>query len=236
MTDIRVDTIYVELDVLLDTRLGTLAVISDELAERVLSNGYHARDNDIFEGVEPCVFKDMYAKRDWETLAKSLMSGAVIMLYDIAGKLLKQQSSNQPYQGGVKIVVNTHPYSLTDEELHELGRSVAAWMHGIASVELITSSTKELTPLHCKTSYKIMFMYEGLEWMEMHSKLFRQTRLPEVLLFVPALYHNKTPTETELKQQIKQSAHPAQALEFFAKPIIELKMIDPLYFSVVKPN
>ena len=226
--------IYVELDVLLDTRLGTIARLDDDAALKTLqSGGYHAREIDSFDFVDMNEYKALYAQRDADTLSKSMLTGAIPFLRDVTAALA-EQAQIRPYHNGGKLVVNTHPYTstLSSGELDEIGRAIAARMHGHAPVELVDISPESLTPYHCKQSYAMMMVYDFGAWMEMHSDAFRTTRLPEVTLFSPRLY-NERPREDELQIVTKELMHPMKAVELMASPIISLKLMDIKHFSVV---
>ncbi|MNU19599.1 hypothetical protein D3C71_78300 [compost metagenome] len=228
--------IYVELDVLLDTRLGTIARLSKDAAVKTLQSDYHTRVVDSFDHVDMAEYKALYAQRDGDTLSMSMLSGAVPFLRDVTAALAEQASS-RPYHNGGKLIVNTHPYTstLSPKELDDIGRAIAARMDGHAPVELVDISPESLTPYHCKHHFAMMMVYDFGAWMEMHSSAFRTTRLPEVTLYSPRIYH-EIPREEELQSVTKEIMHPVQAMEQLAAPIIALKLIDIKNFSVITPT
>jgi hypothetical protein len=228
--------IYVELDVLLDTRLGTLARIGQDVAARILGTGsYHTRQSDDFEGVSKDQFQELYSARDTLTLAHSTVTGAILWLKRLAG-VLADQAIERPYHDGIQIVVNTYPYQLTSEEQGQMVEAIAAWIRTTVTtkVELVSIATKDLTPLHCKSSYAMMMIYDYQLWMETHSDAFKQHRLPEVTLFGPMIYAHKVPTAEELEKAVKEAAHPFMATEMLASPLIDLKLIDVKFFSILQ--
>lgn len=226
--------IYVELDVLLDTRLGTIARLSEDAAVKTLQSGYHARESDEFEFVDMEEYRALYAQRDGDTLSKSMLSGAVSFLHDVTAAMVEQASS-RPYHDGGKLVVNTHPYTrtLSSGELDEIGRAIAARMDGHAPVELVDISPESLTPYHCKHSYAMMMVYDYGAWMETHSEAFKTTQLPEVAMYSPRLYFKQRPREDELQSVTKEIMHPVQAIQMMASPLITLKLMDIKHFSVI---
>lgn len=230
-----IEAIYVELDALLDTRLSTIARLDDAAATRALKNGYHTRVDDHFEGIDVPAYRDLYQKRDIVTLAGSVATDMLKLLRHLVG-VLAEQAIARPYHDGSKIVVNLYPYRLSKEEQEEIGRAVFVWMEGIAPVELVFITPNDLTPSHCKNAYSMMIVYEYENWMNLHAAAFEHTRLPQVTMFVPALYFGKTPTPAELEQAIKEAAHPMRALELLASSIIELKLIDIKYFSILSKD
>lgn len=221
------------LDALLDTRLGTLDRIDNAIAEQVIASGtYQTRQNDVFEGVDKAVFDQAYHDRDVETLKRSIVTDAIQFLRQLVAALT-EQAIVRPYHDGAKIVVNIYPYTLSQEEQEELGRAVTAWMQDMAPVEIVSIPTKDLTPTHCKATYSLMMVYEHEEWMNFHAEAFQHTRLPEVTMYVPALYFVHTPSAEELEKTVKEAAHPMRALEMLASPLIDLKFIDVKFFSIL---
>lgn len=231
MSKRKLDEIYVDLDVLLDTRLGTLARLSKDAAEQTLLNDYHKRTQDIFEGVDMAEYKALYAKRDQVTLEHSLVTGAVPLLRQLVTSIVEQSISN-PLHGGVEIVVNLHPYVLTSEEADEIRLVIATWVQGLAKVSTTVLHPEDLTPTHCKARFAMMLLYNVGSWLELHHREFATVQIPEITVFSPALYEVQ-PTETELVENTKEATHPFQAFEWIASPLITLNLIDVKYFSVI---
>lgn len=225
-------SIYVELDALLDTRLGTLAKISPDLAAQVLSNGYHARTTDTFTGVDSATFNTLYSQRDVETLKLSVVTGIVPVLRDLAEKLTEQMQ-NRPYHDAITLVVNLYPYQLDSEEQDLIGKSIATLLSGTASVEVVNIASINLTPLHCKQHFSSMVMYDYDSWMSLHTDNFKLARLPDVLVFSPAIYFTGSePTKEEMDFAVNQANHPFVATEMAAAPLVDLQLIDIKYFSI----
>lgn len=226
-------SIYVPLDVLLDTRLGTLARIDDVAAANVIESGtYQTRQNDEFAGFDKVVFDQQYKDRDVETLKLSMVTEAIQFLRQLVA-VLTEQAIVRPFHEGAKIVVNIYPYTLSQEEQVDIGRAIEAWMQGMAPVELVAIPTKDLTPAYCKDMYSLMMVYDYEEWLNVHAEAFVHTRLSEVTMYVPALYKVHTPSAEELERTVKEAAHPMRALELLASPLIDLKFIDVKFFSIL---
>lgn len=229
--------ILVELDCLLDTRLGTLARLGDDVAEKTLFSGsYHTREIDLFEHADMKAYKTLYAQRDSITLSKSMPTGIVRLLRQLAAALT-DQAIQRPYHSGAKIVVNTYPYSstLSGEEKDEIQKSIADWLVGsTAIVELTSASHESLTPERIAASnIAAMFMYTPNDWMNAQATGFERKQLPDVSLFGPALYELARPSDEEIAQQIQDFAHPFRALELQAKPLIDLQLLPALQFSIL---
>lgn len=235
MSNTKLENIYVNLDALLDTRLGTINKHSKELATAIIASGtYHQREIDDFVGFDRETFKAHYALRDIETLKNSVVTNVIYFLKNLVSELT-EQAIQRPYHDGCRVIVNYFPYTLTNEEQAEFESVISTWLRNLVQVELINVPLKDLTPLHCKNNYSAMITYDYEEWLEMHTEAFKSVRLPDINMFAPAIYFNKKPTETELEELVRTSMHPMRAIEVLAAPIIGLRLLDASVFSVLTP-
>jgi hypothetical protein len=230
--------VYAELDTLLDTRMGTLALMSQDIAASVLLSGnYHKRESDQFAGVDMQVFRDLYAKRDVETLKAARPTKAMFLLNSLV-RYLKEQATVRPYHQAAKVVINTFPYKLDREEEAELGTVIATWISGLAPVELVFMSPQQLTPLFIKQqSYSSMLMYEYDPWMSLHYSPEQKGALllQDVSIFAPAIYFSDRPSDEQIQRTIDIAAHPLQAVEILGRALCGLNLIDVEYFSIIRP-
>ncbi len=242
----KVEGILVDLDSLLDTRLGTLSGISPDLARQALTApGYLTRTTDTFVGVEEAVYKAAYAQRDIQTLKQSVMTGIVSYLRSIL-KQLKDQAVTQPTHDAIRVDVNVFPYDPSPDELavlHEVllyrltgGMATEAQEFDLVTVDIVNYSPESLTPAHCKANYGALVMYDPWNWLNLHSEAFpdRTKRLPEVILYAPRLYSNREPNEKELsdlKMELRNIPDPFTSLEMAISPIVGLTLIDVVHFS-----
>ena len=236
----KLEEIYVDLDVLLDTRLGTLARMDSSLAEKVASDpNYRSRRTDAFEILDEqqlLQFRELYKNRNADTIKRSMVTNGIQLLKETV-KLLAEQAVVRPYHDGSKVVVNMWPYTetLSEEEYIEIGKAITVWMGGSTPVELFTTAPENLHPELCKNTYAMMIKYDYEDWMNLQTDAFRKSRLPDMTLLAPAVFL-KNYTDEEIKKVTKESMHPIQELEMLASPLISLTLIDVAYFSLLKPN
>jgi hypothetical protein len=228
----KIETILVELDCLLDTRLGTLERMGEEHAARVLTPAYLAREQDVFDGIDREAYRQLYQARDVETLKHSKVTALTTRFRELT-TFLTEMAIERPYFDGVQIAVNTFPYVLDAVTADAIGKAVTAWIGGNVPVELVSIRPEQLTPAVVKTHYAMLFMYEYEAWMNMHAVAFKDTRLNEVHLIAPALYFNEKPDEKTLKSLVRDAAHPFIAMTMLASPLVGLELIDIRYFSIV---
>jgi len=235
--------VYVDLDSLLDTRIGTLAKLGgNELVLNVLKGNYHSRQDDKFPGVNLEQYKALYASRDVETLTLSTLTNVMWFLGKIVTELMKQ-ALVRPFHEGVRVVLNTYPYQLTEEDQASMKGILAAKMNGYSTAELsfeletVYQSDAELTPEYCKLNFSAMLMYNFDHWLTLHQVALTQLPMNEVTLYAPALYHVHTPTEEQISE-LKTRFHwsPFEALEKSVNGGVNLQLMPVELFSIVKPE
>jgi len=226
-------TILVSMDSLLDTRLGTIARIDTNVVNKLLLDGeYHTRDIDEFSGVDMETYRELYKNRNVETLANSILTNMMSLLRTMVLKL-QEQSETTPVQKKINIVVNLYPYELNGEERTAVGAAILTHLPDTVKIEFVSISPRELTPIYCKNNFTVMIMYNYEEWLEVNAELFLVTQIPEITLFIPAIYFVKKPTPNELEKMIKESVHPMKALKTLAMGIITLEIIDISFYSII---
>lgn len=247
MTKKKTQTILVELDCLLDTRLGTLNRLDPAAVDRVLFSGkYHERESDEFDGVDMERYRALYVARNRETLMHSAPTNCFAFVREFVGMLRNQALElNNPMAGEIKIAVNLWPYQLSEEEVSEVGKSLAVRLGGVAPVELVYLSTADLTPDHVRNSYHTLVMYEYDPWLSMHYdidptkhslKELMKRLLVDITLFSPAIYHRKPPDADTLAKLLKESTHPLIEAELLGGTIIGLHLVDVEFFSIVRSS
>ena len=250
----KIEGIYVPLDVLLDTRIGTVARhFGDAVAIEVLENGYHSREDDNYPAVLKALelkaqeagtevdvdtFKRLYSARDVETLKLSTLTNSVELIAKTIIAVL-ERAIESPYSTKFKVTVNTYPYELSAEEMTQISAVIAGKLSDLVSagvpIEIETTAIplSALTPSFCKDRFVALIMYEYAEWVELQHKGLIKLPIPEITLITPAIYHEKTPTLTELRESIEQLSHPMHVMYEALKPYVRLDLIDVSYFSLV---
>lgn len=236
--DQQAENIYVDLDSLLDTRLGTLALMGSQYPIDALKNNYHQRQIDEFPGVTRQEFIEAYSKRNVDTLIASVATNAFLLLQAcVKGTLEDKALGGQ--NNGICFVVNYFPYDLEPEEVDEMRLMILARTGNVADVQMVSIREKDLTPRRIKTDYALMIKYDYVPWYEMHLDAIQETPIPGVTLIAPALYFNAVPNQQEMDELAKDKIHPFHATEVASAPVISLKLLNVSTFSVdsdIKPR
>lgn len=226
------ETIYVELDCILDTRLATVARLNESVATTLLNGDYYTRAQDKFEGIDMAAYKELYANRDGETLRRSMHTDILPLISHLAGTL-REQAIKRPYHDGGAFVVNYWPYNLAPEVIEAIRRALTVRVAGMGSVYMRSIRPKDLTPKYCKQHYSMMVMYDYGTWLDLHAKAFEKVRIPEISMLAPAIYFkDELPSEKDMAQFKAEGMHPLKAVEMTVASFIELTLIDIKFFSV----
>jgi len=236
----RIQGIYIELDCLLDTRLGTCRRIDENNISNILSSGYHKRKQDEFPNVDKNIFNELYKNRDVLTLSLSNITNIIKILNKIIKEYLVMLNC-QPIYTSMEIFLNIYPYKLNQEEIDESVLCLKYWTENLIPITVINKSNKNLTVDWVYKNIDTMFKYDYDDWLDAQIDNFKLLQLNEVHLLSPAIYLNgKVPTDEELKAindiGDKDVVTCFNAVEKMARPLIDLNLIDVSYFSIIEPQ
>lgn len=224
-TIVKKQGIFINLDVLLDTRLATIFLLDPELMKKSLSANYFTRKEDSFVGIDKEIFKEAYSKRDKNTLKNSTICKIVNMIREIV-KITLRESLSSPLHTGPKIFLNTYPYVLEENEEKLLVRALIHITEKLADIQIVNINLEDLTPKFIKDNLAVLFMYEYGAWLDIQAENFKKTPCPEISLIVPELYFSKIPTKAELDQLLEEQMHPFRLIEKISSPLIGLKLYE----------
>jgi len=233
--------IYIELDCLLDTRLGTCRRIDESNIGNILSSGYHKRKKDEFPNIDKETFNDLYKKRNVLTLSLSNITNVVKIL----NKIIKEyfvMLEYQPLYTSMEIFLNIYPYKLNKEELDEIVLCLKYWTDNLVPITVINKDNKNLTVKWVYENIDTMFKYDYDDWLDSQVDNFKLLQLNDVHLLSPAIYLNgEIPTEEEESEAIsdigdRDVVTSFNAVEKMARPLIDLNLIDVSNFSIIEPK
>jgi hypothetical protein len=237
------EAVYVELDCLLDTRLGTVVRL-DELAAVKLINDerYYAREHDDFSviipGFDDQAFRELYKNRDEETLVQSRPTNMLAALYGMMEKLVLD-SINTPLIDKVEIDVNLYPYKLDKETVDDIKIMIMTYLPFQVRVNAVYLPPAHLTPAHIKETYGLIILYNLSEWFEFNlAGLQSSVRIPAVTMMAPALYLGKdhVPTKDQLLDEKDVKADGFVAIEVIMVEYVGLAMQPPIAYSLLRPD
>jgi hypothetical protein len=223
---------YVDIDALLDTRLGVIALKDPDLAAKALANNYWGRKQDIFPDISQEEFKQLWKNRTTDVLPLSARTNVLSFIQAIAkDKLVSQAVSNM--ESATSLVVNIYPYELTEEECDLIVAVLVDKTISTVNVSIVNLPDELLTPKYCKDNYVMMIRYDWMGWLEMHQKAFQEVKMPSVTIVAPCIY-DKLPTAEDIEESKKIGLDFFRAAEQLTAPLFSLRFLDIEVFSVDK--
>lgn len=226
--------ILIDMDCLLDTRLGTVATLSAEAANHLVgSDLYWVRENDEWEAltgglVTNDAFRDAYAQRDHHVLKKSVVSGIPSMLL----RILTEHNVNLRDGLGTKdlgIEINLWPYEFSDEERDTLEAILRGFTYRDLPITFCSRPHDTITPVILKERYAAWIMYDFQAWMKRHCFAVGKEACPDVTLIVPRLFEKDVSTLTKERKQEE-----IMDLKLWLAGYLNLEFVDSGCFSMMR--
>jgi hypothetical protein len=230
--------ILVELDALLDTRLGTLLKMGPYSIAELIDKGYRARKSDRLSKINAVIdddtFKRMYAERDVDTLKLSKCTNYVVILKELL-EVIERKAIYTPEFDSVEVALNIWPYKLSVAEQEAMMYSVRYMIAHNAEVKIVNYSPADLTPELIDGNFEGMVIYNYNDWHVAQAENLMKMKIPTVTIFCPAILYNKDPLPEELKVEGgNQTVDPFAELEYIMAAYINLIITDVKYFSLVE--
>lgn len=140
----------IELDALLDTRLGTVrslySTVADELA---LNKEYRIRKSDDLHLIDPRIdqaaYSFAYTKRNMDVIDNSKVTLIKVYVNQLIRKLQFLLDSNNPLLVDVRIIVNHYPYEFSEEEAKLITVGITAALGLSSQIHLVSHKPSEIT-------------------------------------------------------------------------------------------
>lgn len=142
--------ILIELDALIDTRLGTVRKLYPEVAEDLkMSKRYRMRRDDLLHRIDPRIdereYQLAYDGRDIETLDVSFSSLMIGYVHKLLAKLQTVIDSNNPVIQDAQLVINTYPYRLSEDQVKMIAIATATAIGTTGVIDTVYRSPGEVT-------------------------------------------------------------------------------------------
>lgn len=182
----------VDIDLLLDTRYGTIKRISESLADTLAdSDKYRLRHHDKFDvltdgQIDQSVYQDLYAKRDIETLFHARMTDFV---HHFRQDII--EGIDKLHRGviidAISVDINVYPYDITDQEADVIMRSLSYFIPAPATVSVVRLSPEMLTPMYVENHYEMMAWYNHEDWLGPNTDALIKHPLKDTVLLTPTI-------------------------------------------------
>lgn len=237
--------LVIELDALFDTRLGCLASLNDDYAYNALVNGFPDRWTDdpvTYEaGCTTQEFQERYSKRDAEILKLSHPTDLALDFKNIIEDLECRAIAGDPTVAKkVEILINYHPYKLTNAEITAYVKSLRTLFKCISSIRMISVDLAEMTTDWMKDRDVVAaYIYNYATWVDeaitrrlMENK--QPAKIPDVVAYFPTLMRDASQAAVigEYHQEFQGIPDVFASLKFHLKEWISVDWLNSIYLSI----
>lgn len=218
----EVNVILVDLDVILDTRIGVLSQLYPAATEKLINNPlYRTRQTDEFNLIDKSIdlntYRKAYANRDVNALMNAVPTEMMLEFVMILDSLLDEILGPNPENKIIKVEINTAPYNLTSEECESIVHCFRT--HTMTPFEITTVNipyeNMSLRMLE-HGDYAALFIYDfDLFQYSVFTKNFKETDkpLPQVTVMVPRICASLEKYEEASKEKLP-NGDPLEPFEF----------------------
>lgn len=235
---------FVELDALLDTRLGVISKLDPEAAtELVGSLDYKLRQSDdmglLTKRITTKQFHEAYEKRDVNTLMASGPTVINAYLSKVIDELEKQKAVTNMIDS-IEVDINIWPYQLTEDERMAICEAVTARCGLITPVRTVNIPPEELTFEYLKEKdYAVVILYNFSSWIEPYMERLDPKHLcrnPRMVIHAPAiLKEGRLKPEDEIQSDNGQSIDPFDIARMFFAELFALQHMPVDMFCIIDP-
>lgn len=235
----------IDLDCLLDTRLGTLFNLNEEDASNLLLNNiWHTRESDdvgsYCKHITTEQFKQAYEDRSQYTLTQSRLTNIIKTLSFENKRMIQAIANGSDPLEDYGIVINTHPYNLSLDEEYDIGQALKEIMGGdppIKFIRLLPESTR-LTYLDLK-GFTDYITYDISDWVV---REFNDCEKPEdfvscpnITIWGPKLQLRKDSLKNVLKEHtdIDERDSPFELTKVIFGSCVRLEFLPVEDFSII---
>lgn len=229
-------TMLVELDCLLDTRLGVISHIDPEAATELLFKDYRGREIDDFETltdgkVSNDAFRAAWEARDVTVLVDARCT-ALVALLDMFISDLEDQVVNSPEYDRTRLDVNVYPYQLTEEEKDMMITAIMAYAGIQTQVKIVSIPPEHITPKAIRDNWHVVVMYDFDGWFTLHVDALNKLRIPKHTIIAPALYREQ-PDPEKITVEAMPDKTPFELMEMSVIDRMGLELLEPRLFSLI---
>lgn len=234
--------IYIDIDSLLDTRLGVLNMIAPEAAQRLMQGeAYWDRENDDWDKLTNGVVTNEQFKEAWDSRggnnSANVLNGSVLSnLQPFVMRILTEDLINRANQMGdeiddVGLTINVWPYALSLDEKEDM-RDIAEYLFGATThYEIVDIPLPEVTVGLLADKFAAAITYNFLEWIRMHHEDLGRARLNCFNFIGPRIFEQDV---SKLSIDEKKTILDVFRLQYLMH--MDFEFIDARHFSMFRPT
>ncbi len=241
--------ILVDIELLLDVRLGVLELLYPTITTNLLKNNLYARHNDNYGALSNKInqqqYEKAYATRDKTALQATGPTGFLLWLVGETERVLIQNANAHIYdQFFIDVNFGGRYNDLTREERKEILDVLGDMIPADFGIEELNITVKSLTPSFLNSNYNQCMMYSYIEWWEYHypvmasNEQLLQKKIPDCDIFAPGLFKNNVLLKDTLVELV-EGGEKVSVLDVHVRgvsPFFTLHYFHPSLTSIIDPR
>lgn len=241
----EVARIYMCLDTISDTRLGTLATLNEDYAVEALKNAFPVRFTDDTKSYCPScdndLFKEAYNNRGLTSLAKSYPTEHAVEFIDTISDLETRVMTKEPgVADKYEIIINYWPYQLSDLQVDAYVKTIRTLFKTIFPIKMVSVPLNKVTTEWLDVNnVHIAYIYSYSYWVDsvisqrlLDGQLVKNT--PGITAYFPALMLAEDSLETlkSFKEEFGIIPDNFQSLTAALSQVIAIEWLNPAQYSI----
>ena len=236
MTD--TSKIYVDIASLLDLRQAALFQACmgdpaklDELITYLVSEEYNFRDKDRFSIVPEEDYLAASRVVTPELIGNSVVTHILTILKTKLDNLEKRNKFHNENKSP-EILLNIYPAILTDEHIDVLKNMLFVKLGANTKITIINMPPADITPYFIKSAGIITaLIYDFRAWADLHISNLEKTKIPDILLYFPALSHGELTPEEEKSVSKVGFKDLYSYTEYLLSSVACIQFLPPVFYS-----
>lgn len=180
--------LLLELDALLDTRLSILGSLDPKRTAQIMQDtSYTTRVIDRFPGFDNEAYQKAYDTRTSKSLGGAMRTDVIKILHDFITRVMNRNIVS-PTPVDTEIVLNVHPYQLSEKEQAFITLGLIRSMPLCPRVTIVNMPVEQLTPQYLR-GFGCVVIYNFNAWLThfLSEDYLSACPIPDTTLFVPAI-------------------------------------------------
>lgn len=228
--------LLIDLDAMLDTRMGTLVDMHPDLSKILPINAYRHRKKDDWTTltggeITTEMFNERYAARDIYTLRRSIITGIIPIVITYIDSLTARFFRGVNVKS-VNVDINTYPYILPGPIAESFKNCLRVLLPTYVSVGMGHFTPEKMTPEFLKNSYSGWATYEFHHWLNMHHESLLVHPINGVSVIIPKLFISELGDGVDMFEDMDKHG----LLEMTMEDFIHIEHIPVQDFCLVVPG
>lgn len=231
--------VMVELDAILDTRIGTVSVLDAALACVLVEGEYAKRSYDFFKTMSSVFtaeqYETAYKNRSHNVLEQSTETPMLDFVGDMILSQMQEKTSPISEQTYC-IILNTAPYNLMEHEKAELRTLLSVKIPMAHQVNVVSIPMQWLTPDYFRANrINTYITYSAKDWLQLFHPALEKTPMQSFHLVGPELTDGPVDVSTLDSEDLEvyEKVGPFRAFEMGAVPYLSVRLVPPKEFSTI---